>query len=49
MLTMVETVAVWSAIVPRGYVDEACDSSARQLPRQCGTLAKLCSLGSPAR
>jgi transposase len=41
-------VAVWSATVVRGYVDEVCDSSARQLPRQCGTLAKLCSLGSPA-
>ena len=27
-----ETVAVWSAIVPRGYVDGVCDLSARQLP-----------------
>jgi hypothetical protein len=43
-----KTVAVWSATVDRGYVDEVCDSSARQLPRQCGTLAMLCSLGSPA-
>ena len=43
------TVAVWSATVPRGYVDEVCDSSARKLPRECGTLAMLCSLGSPAR
>jgi hypothetical protein len=43
-----ETVAVWSATVARGYVDEACDSSARQLPRQCRTRARLCSLGSPA-
>jgi hypothetical protein len=27
-----ETVAVWSAIVLRGYVDGVCDLSARQLP-----------------
>ena len=43
------TVVVWSATVPRGYVDEVRDSSARQLPRQCETLAMLCSLGSLAR
>ena len=43
-----KTVAVWSAIVARGYVDEVCDSPARELPRQCRTLATLCSLGSPA-
>ena len=43
------TVVVWSATVPRGYVDEVRDSSARQLPRECETLAMLCSLGSLAR
>ena len=32
LLTMLKTVAVWSATVPRGYVDEVCDPSARQLP-----------------
>jgi len=48
LLTMLQDRSRLVGCVARDYVDEACDSSARQLSRQCEALATLCSLGSLA-
>ena len=48
LMTMLPDLGRLVGHVARGYVDEVCDSSARQLPRQRETRAMLCSLGSLA-